>query len=89
MYVVNSEPAGWCWGEVEQARESKTGYPENRPDMKPDGMWGGGASYPGKPSCPVVDVARDDRKTESTRRSRSEEGQTVADSRIVPKRQDR
>jgi hypothetical protein len=30
--------------------------------MKPDGIWGGGASYPGKPSCPVVEVARDDRK---------------------------
>ncbi len=22
--------------------------------MKPDGIWGGGASYPGKPSCPIV-----------------------------------
>jgi hypothetical protein len=29
--------------------------------MKPDGIWGGGASYRGKTSCPVVDVARDDR----------------------------
>jgi len=30
--------------------------------MKPDGIWGGGASYPGKPSCSVVDVASDDSK---------------------------
>jgi hypothetical protein len=30
--------------------------------MKPDGIWGGGASYPGKPSCSVVDVARNDSK---------------------------
>jgi len=30
--------------------------------MKPDGIQGGGASYPGKPSCPVVEVAIDGRK---------------------------
>jgi len=29
--------------------------------MKRDRIWGVGALYPGKPSCPVVDVAADDR----------------------------
>ena len=42
--------------------------------MKLDGIWGGGASYPGKPSCPVVDVAEDSRAPTLTRRTRSDEG---------------
>jgi len=37
--------------------------------MKPDGIQGGGASYPGKPSCPVVKVAYWRQKTESTRKT--------------------
>ena len=37
--------------------------------MKPDGIQGGGASYPGKPSCPVVKGCRRRQKTESTRRA--------------------
>ena len=40
--------------------------------MKPDGIWGGSASYPGKPSCTVVDVAEDDR--ELNRRGEPEAG---------------
>ena len=42
--------------------------------MKLDGIWGGSASYPGKPYCPVVEVAEDNRKPTSTRRTRSDEG---------------
>ena len=51
--------------------------------MKPDGIWGGGASYPGKPFCPVAKGCRRRQQTDSPRRSRSEEGQRVADSRVV------
>jgi len=32
--------------------------------MKPDGIWEGGASYPGKPSCTVDDSCRRQQKTE-------------------------
>jgi len=42
--------------------------------MKLDGIWGGGASYPGKPYCLVVNVAKDNRKPTSTRRPQSDEG---------------
>ena len=30
----------------------------NRTEVKLDGIWGGGASYPGKPSCAGIDVAK-------------------------------
>lgn len=36
---------------VEQAWKSETSYPVNRTEVKLDGIWGGGTSYPGKPSC--------------------------------------
>jgi len=42
--------------------------------VKPDGIWGGGASYPGKPSCSGADCCRRRYKTEPTRRTRSGEG---------------
>ena len=51
--------------------------------MKPDGIWGGSASYPGKPYCTVVDVAENSREPEAWRRTRSVTGQRVADSRVV------
>ena len=30
----------------------------NRTEVKLDGIWGGGVSYPGKPSCAGIDVAK-------------------------------
>jgi hypothetical protein len=53
-YVANSEPAIWQRGEVEQACKSKATYPENRTEVKLDGIWGGDTSYPGKPYCSDV-----------------------------------
>ena len=41
--------------------------------MKPDGIRGGGASYPGKPSCPIVDGCPRRRSAELTRSARSGE----------------
>ena len=42
--------------------------------MKPDGIWGGGASYPGKPYWPGVERCERHHKTEPKRRTRSGEG---------------
>ncbi len=41
--------------------------------MKLDGIRGGGASYPGKPSCPVVEGCRRRQSAEPRRRSRGGE----------------
>jgi len=41
--------------------------------MKPDGIRGGGVSYPGKPSCPVVERCRRRQSAEPQRRSRGGE----------------
>jgi len=42
--------------------------------VKPDGIWGGGASYPGKPYWPGVERCERRHKTEPKRRTRSGEG---------------
>lgn len=46
----------------------------NRPEVKLDEIWGGDASYPGKPSCSGRHNCHEGHKTEPTRRSRSGEG---------------
>jgi hypothetical protein len=46
----------------------------NRTEVKLDGIWGGGASYPGKPSCADIESCRRYHKTEPIRRPRSGEG---------------
>jgi len=50
MYVANSEPipqggTGRRWSRRERARPDI-----RRTEVKLDGIWGGGATYPGKPS---------------------------------------
>ena len=42
--------------------------------MKLDGIWGGDASYPGKPSCAGIYSCQRYYKTKPTRRPRSGEG---------------
>ncbi len=50
MYVANSEPTIWQRG-VGRAGVGERGLISgNRTEVKLDGIWGGGASYPGKPS---------------------------------------
>ncbi len=46
----------------------------NRTEVKLDGIWGGSASYPGKPSCTAVGSCRRQHKTDSIRRSRNGKG---------------
>jgi len=42
--------------------------------VKLDGIWGGGASYPGKPYCTGINSCRRYHKTDSMRRTRSGKG---------------
>ena len=47
---------------------------KNRTDVKLDGIWGGDASYPGKPSWLGVESCDQRYKTKPNRRTRSGEG---------------
>ena len=45
-YVMNSEPATWRLRRRSSRRErARPDIPANRTDVKPDGIWGGSASY--------------------------------------------
>ena len=46
----------------------------NRPEVKLDGIWGGDASYPGKPSCTGIGSCQRYHKTEPRRRPQSGAG---------------
>jgi hypothetical protein len=55
----------------------------NRTEVKLDGIWGGSASYPGKPSCADIDVAKGIIKPNRTGEPEAGRAQRVADSRVV------
>ena len=70
------------WEEVEQALQSKPKYPVNRAAVKLDGIWRGGASYPGMPSGTGVLSCQEYHKTKPRRRLRSGSG-CKADGKIT------
>jgi len=90
MYVANSEPATWHWGEGRAALSRRvpiSGQTKEgiivRTNAELDGIWGGSMPYPGKPYCSGVEVAKKRYKTEAIRRHRRAKGQRVADSQVV------
>lgn len=46
----------------------------NQTEVKLDGIWGGDASYPGKPSCTGIGSCRQYHKTDPIRRTRNGKG---------------
>jgi len=67
---------------------SETRYPENRTMVELDGIWGGGATYPGKPYCfDAKRAVRGVRRLNCEGEPEAVRRQTAADSRIVLRRQ--